>query len=211
MKQHWQEGESKLAGLDGLARERLPERDLWAGIESRIQPARASTQRQRPLWAYALAASLSAAVLTGALLRMPPDAPQPESPVMTAQAEPDAEPSPAPGSRVKAPYSNRDGEPRPPAARSLHTLRSESLDNAPPLVAERAGASGLMRASLARGSRSHSQEALLRANLKLVSQAEREVRRALKQDPESEALQSLLEAAQGQRAQLTAMLLHEPD
>lgn len=210
MKQDWQQDEGRLVSLDGLVRERLPARDLWAGIEARIQPVQASTQRQRPLWAYALAASLSAAVLTGALLRMPPDA-SPESPVMTAQAEPDAEPSPAPGSRVKAPYSNRDGEPRPPATRSLHTLRSESLDNAPALVAERAGASGLMRASLARGSRGHSQEALLRANLKLVSQAEREVRRALKQDPESEALQSLLEAAQGQRAQLTAMLVHEQD
>lgn len=196
-------------GLDQLARERLPTRDLWAGIEARIQPARAP-RRRRAIegWSYALAASICAAVIVGALLRQPSSqAPATEESVAETTGS-------QPLASRGMPYSNRDGRGAARDSgsnRGLRTLRAESLDNAPALVAQRAEGSGLMKANLSRSSRAHSQETILRANLKLVSQAEREVRRALREDPESETLQNLLDAAENRRAELTAMLLHEQD
>lgn len=213
MKRYLEDEQGPVTGLQQLPRERLPERDLWAAIEQRLQSAPAARPRRSAGWPYALAASVCLAVLVAGLVRMPqtvkPDA------VVAATGTDELSDEPAePSTNRSTPYSNRDGQPTDAptlSARTLHTLRSESLDNAPAMVAQRAESGGLMKANLARGSRSHSQEALLRANLKLVSQAEREVRRALKQDPESEALLSLLEAAEGKRALLTAMLVHEPD
>lgn len=210
MNAEFQKDPDAVPGIETLARERLPSRDLWAGIEARIQPVRAP-QRRRALegWTYALAASICAAVITGGLLRQP-------SGETAAVEEPVAERAtggPTIASRG-TPYSNRDGRSTARDAsstRSLRTLRAESLDNAPALVAQRAEGSGLMKAHLSRGSRAHSQETILRANLKLVTQAEREVRRALREDPESETLQNLLDAAENQRAELTAMLVHEQD
>ncbi|HEY1992431.1 MAG TPA: hypothetical protein VGH71_08210, partial [Gammaproteobacteria bacterium] len=51
------------AALQQLPREVQPSRDLWPGIEARLQPSRAV----RPLWAYSLAASVLVAVVAGAL------------------------------------------------------------------------------------------------------------------------------------------------
>lgn len=216
MKQGMEQDEGRLASLDGLARERLPQRDLWAGIETRIgAPQRAAPRRSR-LAVYALAASVSVAVLAGVLLRehSPVD---PRASGMSLPAELAAgEMAAASGSFDNHPYSNRDGQPSATAAlspRTLRMLRSESLDNAPALVAERAEASGLLKATYSTGSgrNSHSQQAILRANLKLVSQAEREVRRALRSEPESASLQGLLKVAEDKRAALTSLLVHEPD
>ena len=200
---------SPIPGLEALPRERLPPHDLWAGIESRIKPA-AVAPRRRPAWPYALAASLVTAVLTGALLSGP--APGPDT--STAAA-----PGPLAAVTAASPAYRRSREAERLvegiSSRTLRTLRSESLDNLPALVAQRAESNGqgngLMKASLPRGEARHSQEALLRANLKLVKQAEREVRRALRQDPGSETLQDLLASAESQRAQLTALLVHEQD
>lgn len=197
--------ESPLPGLEALPRERLPERDLWVGIAARIQPV--PVVRRRPTaWPYALAASVCVGLVTAALLRSPvADHAVSSAPVEVAGASDVVS--------TQSRYGSGDDSARAPAisARSLRTLRSESLDNAPALTAQRAEASGLMKAKLSGGERAHSQRALLRANLKLVTQAEREVRRALQQDPESETLHSLLAAAESKRELLTAMLIHEQD
>ena len=208
MKQQMQQDEGSIQALDGLARERQPGRDLWAGIETRISPPQRLATRRSWLGVYALAASVSAAVLAGVLLRgQPPAEPQAVSTPPTMVAALPAEP--LTGLR---PYSSSETSPRI-SARTLRTLRSESRDNAPSLVAERAEASGLMKATYAAG-REHGasgQQAILRAHLKLVAQAEREVRRALAHDPQSASLQSLLTVAQEKRATLTNLLVHEPD
>ena len=208
MKQDFEQGEDRLTSLDGLARERLPERDLWAGIEARISPPQVMASRRSWLGAYALAASVSAAVLAGVLLREH----SPVDPQASGIAAVTVVSLPAEPATGQTPYSNAESSSHL-SARALRTLRSESRDNAPMLVAERAEASGLMKATYAAG-KSHGaqgQRAILRTHLKLVAQAEREVRRALEHDPQSSSLQSLLLVAQEKRATLTNLLIHEPD
>ncbi len=206
-----QQQETPVPGLEALVRERPPSRDLWAGIEARItQPAR-RRHREPAVWPYALAASVCLAVLTGVLLRGQPPAPHEPSTVQSAQRELE------PAARYEShPYSNSSDESLAAAGlspRTVRMLRSESLDNASALVAERAETSGFMKAtySASSGRNARGQQAILRANLKMVSQAEREVRRALKTDPDSTSLQSLLVVAQEKRAVLTALLVHEQD
>lgn len=216
MKQGMEQGEGRLSSLDGLVRERLPQRDLWAGIEARISPPQVAASRRSWLGVYALAASISVAMLAGVLLRehSPVDPRASGMPLATEVAA--SESAAASSTFDNHPYSNRDGQPSATptlSPRTLRMLRSESLDNAPALVAERAEASGLLKATYSTGSghNPHSQQAILRANLKLVSQAEREVRRALRIDPESASLQGLLKVAEEKRAALTNLLVHEPD
>lgn len=50
-------------------------------------------------------------------------------------------------------------------------------------------------------------DALLQANLEAVRDAERQLRQALEQDPESEALQRLLISLEGRRRQLDLLLM----
>jgi len=196
-------GASPVPGLDTLARERLPERDLWAGIEARMQ--RPVARRRSPLvWPYALAASLSAAVLAGVLLRPVP--PQTAAIVAAATAPPALSHS--------TPYSNENSAASDTAPeRASRSLRSESLDNASVMVAERAGNAGLRKATFSKAGTmgAYPHEAILRANLRLATQAEREVRRALRSDPDSEALKNLLSATQAQQLRMTALLLHGQD
>lgn len=192
-----------LPQLQTLARERLPEHDLWAGIDVRLRPRR----RAQATWPYGLAASVSVAFIAVALLR----APQPAAvatPVPALAALP--APPPAAGSAA-APYAEPQGKWQL-SNRTLRTLRSESLGNAPTLVAERADGSGLLKATYSVGGRvPHSQQTILRTNLRLVMQAEREVRRALKSDPDSASLKSLLATAEEKRAWLTSLLVHGQD
>ena len=54
--------------LSGLREPRMPERDLWPGIETRLQPRR--TPWRRRSWPYALAASLLAALALSLWLRV---------------------------------------------------------------------------------------------------------------------------------------------
>ena len=204
-----QQQEAPVPGLDTLARERLPSRDLWAGIEARIQKPVARRRVSSSVWPYGLAASISVALLAGVLLRehSPLDPHAAGLPQMTAEVSA----LPTDSTTVKTPYSNRDGQARGSSllsARTMRTLRSESLDNAPALVAQRAEQNGFMKATYSTG---NSQQVILRAHLRLVSQAEREVRRALRADPESASLKSLLNVAQQKREQLTALLVHEQD
>jgi hypothetical protein len=199
--------ESPIPGLDALPRERLPTQDLWAGIAARIEPARQAAPR-RALWPDALAASVCSAVLVGALLRGTASVHEETAPAVTASV------AAAPETDATHAYSNHRQDANRTAAvsaRTLRMLRSDSLDNLPAMVAQRADGNGLMKTRLSHGEGQHAHEALLRANLKLVRQAEREVRRALREEPESEALQNLLASAEGQRAQLTALLLHGQD
>lgn len=208
--------EGPVPGLEALQREREPGRDLWAGIESRITAAQRAAQRRREpsLWPYALAASIVAALVIGVLLRLPDNA-VPGPVVVASVSATEAEPAGFQPARSK-PYDNRQREPRDgdTAPRGLRLLRSESLDNAPALVAQRAMSadSGLMKATYSAGgpSGAHAQQAILRANLRLAAQAEREVRRALKADPDSQSLQRLLLSAQQQRERLTTLLIHDP-
>ena len=71
-------------GLRQLPRERQPSRDLWAGIEARLQPG---TSARRPLharrWIAGLAAAASLALAIGVLLR-PDGASLPTSPLAEA-------------------------------------------------------------------------------------------------------------------------------
>lgn len=205
-----QDTETPVAGLQDLARERQPERDLWIGVEARISRPQRRRRSDSNVLPYAAAASVCLALLTGLLLYPQ----QPESsavePVQATQLASANQPS---SHSAYRPYGNRySTDSNGLSPRTLRTLRSESLDNAPVLVAERADAGSLMKATYAGGSRSaHGQQAILRANLRLVSQAEREVRRALRSDPDSASLQSLLAVAQEKRAQLNTLLIHEQD
>jgi hypothetical protein len=136
-------------GLERLPRRRMPERDLWPGIESRLQPHRRSPTaalraavRHYPLAEMALAASLVAGLAIMFTLGLRDSA------------------LPATGLDVAA-------EPR--------YLTDDS-------------------------------RAIVQANLSLVEQAERELRKAIRQDPESTTLRSLLQSAEQRQLTLRAML-----
>lgn len=53
---------------------------------------------------------------------------------------------------------------------------------------------------------SHDSRAIVEANLSIVRQAERELRRALEQDPDSPTLRSLLASAENRQRALSALL-----
>lgn len=189
-------------GLQDLARERLPQRDLWPGIESRM-PAR---RRRSTPWIYGLAASVCIATVAGLLLRRP-DAVPATAPVEVATLAPAADSGwGAPAEPAAAPM------PRP-----MRTLRSESWDDLPETGAD--ADQGLVSVGYrpyARGaarpvrSGGH-QRTLMRANLKMINQAERELRRALREDPESQSLKDLLSAAQSQRRSLQGLISDDTD
>ena len=187
-------------GLQDLARERLPERDLWSGIESRLAPR---PRRSTP-WIYGLAASVCIATVAGLLLRRPDAAPEPQ-PVEVAA--------------LSAAGEAAWGTPAEPVAtrmpRPMRTLRNESLSEPPEPGAD----DGLVSVGYrpygrgaARPVRSGGhQRTLMRANLKMINQAERELRRALREDPESESLKNLLSAAESQRESLQGLISDDTD
>lgn len=201
-------------GLEQLARERLPERDLWAGIEARLPPRR----RRNPVWAYGLAASLCVASLVGLILRSP--SPVPENPQLAAASTtaPEAGPGMAASTGRGAVWQPPQGELVASLPRQMRSLRTESWeglpgndaaepDNGLVSVGYRAGGRFAARSYKAGGHH----RGLLRANLKMVSQAERELKRALRVDPESESLQDLLAAAEAQRRSLQGLYDSEHD
>lgn len=204
------DGEGPTPALAALARERLPARDLWPGIEARLPPRR----RRAARWPYALAASVCVASLAGLLLRSP-DAPEATEPVQLASVQTDgagiaADPGPAPWGSSHEGQSER-------LPRAMRTLRSESSDG--PQDLQGMPDSGLVTVGYRPSGRlsAHAvrtgghQRTLMRANLKLISQAERELRRALREDPESESLRDLLSAAQSQRDSLQSLITTEHD
>jgi len=202
------DGEAPVPGLDQLVRERLPERDLWAGIEARLPPRR----RRTAPWTYALAASVCVATIAGLLLRSP-DAPEAVAAVQVASLDNGALSEQA-GGAVWEP-SNREPAERLP--RQVRTLRTESWDGLPDDMG--VPDSGLVSVGYRPSSRFAArpvrtgghQRTLMRANLKLIAQAERELRRALREDPESESLRDLLSAAESQRDALQGLISAEHD
>ena len=122
----------RIEGLDQLARSRAPSRDLWPGIEARLNRRRS----RYPLMQFALAASLVAGLASVLALNLG-----------------------APGTTLlDAPYL------------------------------------------------SHDSRAIVEANLSIVRQSERQLRQALRQNPESATLRSLLASTENRQRALSAML-----
>ena len=190
--------------LQELARERLPERDLWSGIETRLAPRR---RRSTP-WVYGLAASVCIATVAGLLLRRPEAGSAPAEPVLVASA---ADESANGGGWSQPPETDTGRLPKP-----MRTVRSESWDDLPTGSDGDQGLVSVGYRPYARGaarpvrSGGH-QRTLVRANLKMIAQAERELRRALREDPESESLQDLLSAAESQRESLQGLISDDTD
>lgn len=129
----------RINALERLPRRRMPERDLWPGIESRLSPRRRS---RWPLVEFALAASLVAGLAAVFTLGL------------------------------------RDAA-LPGAGLDVAAAPSQLTDDS---------------------------RAIVQANLSMVEQAERELRKAMKQDPESASLRSLLQSAEHRQRALRAML-----
>jgi hypothetical protein len=128
-------------GLAQLRLERTPPRDLWPGIEARLQPRRA----RRPWLPLALAASVVAGLAGLLTLQLRPDPVAPVPAPIVAMAE--------------APMA----------------LTSDA-------------------------------RAIVKANLRMVTDAERSLQSALEQDPHSTSLHSLLAATRAQRSELRNLL-----
>lgn len=190
----------RVPGLERLTMEREPSRDLWAGIEARLdarkegrtqpapvqQPAfgaKATRPRRRSWLPMAAAASFMAAIVSLMLIgKLPVN-------ISTAgsMADPDgaaqpliasAEPATAKLARSVAASTAFDGEAQavPASWRSAPVeLRKQN-----------------------RG--------LIKANLKLVDNAEAQLRRAMAEDPQSAYLQRLLVTTQGQQQNLHHLL-----
>jgi hypothetical protein len=145
------ENHDRIEGLEHLRRERVPQRDLWPGIETRLRPRR----RRGAAW-LALVASLLAGLTVVLSLAVRRDVPHPGQPEM--QAGGTAAQTGDPGS----------------AGRAL------PLDD--------------------------DSRAIVKANLALVRQAERQLRQALRNDPDSPALRSLLASTEQHQNHLSKLL-----
>lgn len=140
------EDDGRLPQLDQLPMTRMPERDLWPGIEARL------TRRRPRIWLpFALAASLVVAVTAG---------------VWQQSRGPD-------GAYVQP----------APATVAVATATADPARQVFP-----------------------QQQALLKANLAIVRDAERQLQHALEQDPQSESLQRLLQTMQDRRGALKTRL-----
>ncbi len=182
--------------LDALPKSLQPQRDLWPGIAQRL-PARAPARR-RPWIPMSLAASVLLTALLGFVLR--------NTSVNTAPPF-----STLPAVSTAAPATDwSDVEVRGVqiSARSLRTLRGGWAQDLPSVEDEEQ--SGLMKAAYRPGAgfaqNSRPQRSYLRAHLRLIEQAEREVRRALREQPASTGLQELLQTAQQKREHLQNLI-----
>lgn len=203
-----------VVGLEQLARERLPERDLWSGIEARLPPRR----RRNPVWAYGLAASLCVASLVGLILRSPSPVPETSQRASAVPASPPAGSSLVASTGHGEVWQPPQGELMASLPRQMRSLRTETWEGLPgneAVTPDNGLVSVGYRPNGRFAARSYKagghQRGLLRANLKMVSQAERELKRALRLDPESESLQDLLAAAEAQRRSLQGLYDSEHD
>lgn len=146
----------EIPGLRELNLDQAPERDLWPGIESRLQRKPRGVLRPRIIGAlsYAMAASLVGAVTLAVLHQTPPEALPAAAPTQLAALMP-------------------------------ATQRSAGIVNP-------------------------QSQALLKANLAIVKDAEGQLRQALEQDPDSAALRRLLLSMKNQRGDLKAQLARDP-
>lgn len=183
--------------LDGVRLHRMPDRDLWPGIAERLSPRRRKRPVQERWLSVALAASLVLTVLVGVSLR-------PAAPVKVAADDAGMPVSPAPMPATD--WNDVESRGVQISQRSLRTLRGQWPETLP----DEESRQGLMKANYhpadAVGMQGRAGQNYLRAHLRLVEQAEREVRRALRQQPESAGLQELLATAEQQRERLSLLL-----
>lgn len=152
--QHDDQGD-EIPGLRGLKLDQQPGRDLWPGIETRLQRRPQGVLRPRMIrgLSYAMAASLVGAITLGVLRQAPPDvAPVTASTELASVA--------------------------PAAQRSIGHVNPQ-------------------------------RQALLKANLAIVKDAEGQLKQALEQDPDSDSLRRLLLAMQQQRGDLKTQLARD--
>ena len=166
--------------LRGQRQDHAPTRDLWQGIEQRIQRRR--DRRIRTPWMSAAALAASLVLGLSLMLRQTPDVlPAPDVAGVTAAGPASA----------RAPL-------RPSPEVLAATLGSEQADHG--------GGPGELRRAAYRPMSSETR-ALMRANLKIVKNAETQLKRALADDPDDAAyLESLLDAAREQKVELRAAL-----
>lgn len=165
--------------LRGQRQDHAPPRDLWQGIEQRIQRRR--DRRIRAPWISAAALAASLVLGLSLMLRQAPGVlPAPDAAGTTAAGTASA----------RAPL-------RPSPEVLAATLANGSSD--------RDGQGELRRAAYR--PMSSETRALMRANLKIVKNAETQLKRALADDPDDAAyLESLLDAAREQKGELRAAL-----
>lgn len=164
-----------IPGLDRLDMQRMPERDLWPELSSRLQPRRVR-RWPRVTGYWALAASLAATAAGWVLLQQPAIDPRLALSPMEAAA------------------------PR--------GLSSPLVSVAPTPTSTATGASGMHYVSLA--AQQPDQRALLKANLRIVDDAETQLRDAMVSDPQSQYLQRLMQRTEQRQQELRAMLESEP-
>lgn len=190
MKTHDDEDEpmvDRVPGLERLTMEREPSRDLWSGIEARLQakapplaPRAAVARPRRRSWLpMAAAASFTAAVatlMTLQLNKIPVKDQGGAAALMVATAEPAAD---------------------APAARKLLRENPVAVVEARAVPASWQAASSTLRKQ---------NRGLIKANLKLVDNAEAQLRRAMAEDPQSAYLERLLLTTQDQQQNLHQLL-----
>lgn len=155
------EDQGAVPGLSRLDLGREPSRDLWAGIEPKLAPRRATAFRP-----YAAAACLVAGL--GAMIG-----------IVVLQSPPARHVAFAPAASVVASSA---------PATTAQTAASASATSEARHAARIAGGDPT--------------RTLVKANLKIVADAEKEIRRALDADPNSAYLQNLLASAREQRRAL---------
>ncbi len=147
--------DKEIPGLRGLKLDQQPERDLWPGIETRLQRKPRGVLRPRMVrgLSYAMAASLVGAITLGVLRQAPPDVAPIAAPAELASVAPATQ-------------------------RSVGQVNPQ-------------------------------RQALLKANLAIVKDAEGQLKQALEQDPDSASLRRLLVAMQQQRGDLKTQLARD--
>ena len=224
-----------LPELAALRQPRQPANDLWPGIAARLPPAALAarptprSRRQPRRWPAALAASLSVAVLAGLLLPqlalnlLPQSLHQRVQAAVGSFSAADFEREnllaalPGFGSEAPVELASAPEADSPhlaavtPQSQHYPTLRSETDD----WREQRGLMHAAFRAAPAPARASHAalpygsegQKTLLKANLRLMRDAEREIRRALRQEPESESLQEMLTQIRQQQAAVQRLLV----
>ncbi|EIT69804.1 MULTISPECIES: hypothetical protein [Hydrocarboniphaga] len=185
----------RVPGLERLTMEREPSRDLWAGIEARLdarekgraEPAppqrpafgtKTLRPRRRSWLPMAAAASFTAAIVSLMLVGKLPG----------SMADP-------------------DGASQPPVASAEPATTKFARSVAPSAAAFDGGAQAVPASWRSAPVELRKQNrGLIKANLKLVDNAEAQLRRAMAEDPQSAYLQRLLVTTQGQQQNLHHLL-----
>jgi hypothetical protein len=172
---------AQIPNLAAWAAPRAPDRDLWPAVAMRIRPARSPRRRRAPQWAAA--ASIVAVVAVVG--------------VHTAANRYQAQ---APQARGAFDVSSDAG------IGSDRAIPSRPLQAPPALAAATLPSRSVMLVPAAWQPLHPETRALVRANLKIVSNAENQLQRALRQDPDDTYLRSLLATTRNQKEALRVAL-----